>query len=163
MEETVPVAGEAVESVAAECTSAATASSSSLPSGEGDSGEQAPTNTKKTAAPKKHDAVPRVRRSVVKNIVRDEPKVVKINADFSCSLDARCGPSKGRIGRGASPPFRSCNSFCCFLEKNNRRDDTKTPRELNVSPAQAEAGEDGPVDRASAPLSGKHVPCSVEK
>ncbi len=83
MEEAIQVVAEAV--AAEESTPAATASSSSLPSGDGgDSHEQAPT-TKKTAT-KKRDAVPRVRRRVVKDIVWDEPKVVEINAGFFVQL-----------------------------------------------------------------------------
>ena len=91
MEEAVPVPPTVVaEAVAAEeSTSAATSSSSSLPSGEGgeESGGEAPTNEKKRpAATKKRDTIPGVRRRVVKNIVRDEPKVVEVNADFFVQL-----------------------------------------------------------------------------
>ena len=87
MEEAVPVPPPVVaEAVAAEeSTSAATASSSGEGGGE-DSGEQAPTKQKKAATTKKRDAIPGVRRRVVKTIVRDEPKVVEVNADFFVQL-----------------------------------------------------------------------------
>ena len=90
MEEAVPVPPPVVaEAVAAEeSTSAATSSSSSLPSGEGgeESGGEAPTNRKRPATTKKRDTIPSVRRRVVKTIVRDEPKVVEVNADFFVQL-----------------------------------------------------------------------------
>ncbi len=73
MEEQVPV----VDPAAVESTAAS--SSASLPSAT-DSGEQAPTHQKQTPA-KKRNAVPRVRK-VVKDILRDEPKTVEVNADF---------------------------------------------------------------------------------
>ena len=121
MEEAVPVPPPVVaEAVAAEeSTSAATSSSSSLPSGEGgeESGGEAPTNKKGR----------RRLRSAILSLASDEglsrisfgmsQRSSKSTPTFSCSLDARCERSKKKAARGASPPSRSCNSFCCFLLK----------------------------------------------
>ena len=168
MEEAVPVPPPVVaEAVAAEeSTSAATSSSSSLPSGEGgeESGGEAPTNFKKGR---------RRSRSAILSLASDEglsrisfgmsQRSSKSTPTFSCSLDARCERSKRKVARGASPPSRSCNSFCCFLVKNNRRDDaTKTPCKPNVPLAQAD-GDDGAVDRTQTPVFGECLPCATKK